>query len=296
MTDRSTTISTRDVAALGIGLIAVSFSAILIRLCSSPPTQIAFYRLFGAGLVFLVVVLVRNRSFAIERRDLRIALAAAVLLATHFYFWIASLFMTSINSSVVLLAVMPLFALVLQRLILRTRITRRNVLSLMLGLTGAAILAGGDLLHGGELAGVGDLYALFSASMAAAYLFTGSFRRGPLLPYLTIVYLTAGVLLLGVALIRGDGLVPLASRDWIWFALLAAVPTLIGHTMLNRSATVFPSYVVNLSVLAEPLLTAFWAWLVFSEVVTTNVLAGATFIFLAVVMEVVPGSHRPARA
>ncbi len=287
--------SSRNVVALGTGLLAVSFSAILIRFCSAPPTQIAFYRVLMAGGVFLGWSLLRHGRIPLSKRDLGIAAAAAVFLAAHFYLWIGSLFLTRINSSMVLLSVQPLFALILQSVFLRTAIVRRNVFSLVLGICGAAILAGGDFLHGGELAGRGDLYSIISAAMAAAYLFIGSFRRAPLIPYLGTVYSLAGVVLLGAALVQGDPLVPGRRIDWLWFALIAIFPTLIGHTMLNRAMKFFPGYVVNLSVLVEPILTGIWAWLVFGELLTRNVVLGGLLIVGAVAVEAIPRPVIPSQ-
>src|SRR5512140_3437178 len=134
----------RKHASLALALLAVSTSAILIRLCDEPPAQISMARLAGAGVVFLLWELLTRRSLGMPARDWLVAAIAAAFLAGHFYFWISSLFMTSINSSVMLLATQPLFALILQHLLLHDKITKRNFLSLFLGLAGCAVIARGD--------------------------------------------------------------------------------------------------------------------------------------------------------
>lgn len=128
--------------------------------------------------------------------------------------------------------------------------------------------------------------------MAACYLLAGSYRRSPLIPYLGTVYLSAGTMLLLVTIVAGERLTPSRSIDWLWFALLTVVPTLIGHTMLNRSTRHFPTYVVNLSILAEPILTGLWAWLLFREAVTKHVVLGGAVILAAVAIEFIPRSIR----
>lgn len=281
------------IASLTIALLAVSVSAILIRLCISPPTTIAFWRLLMAGAVFLAWSAATGQ-WRLSRRDLGIAFVAAIFLAAHFYLWIASLFMTSINSSVVLLATQPLFALVLQVIFERVPAAARNILSLVGGLTGAAILAHGDFLKGG-LAGKGDLYSIAGTAMVAVYLLVGTKRRGALVPYLGAVYTMSGLMLALVAAVSGDTLVAARPIDWLWLALLAAVPTLLGHTLLNRAMQHFPSYAVNLSILVEPLLTSVLAFFVFSEVPTGNVILGAALIIAAVLVELL-GGRKEARA
>jgi len=272
------------IASLTVALLAISVSAILIRLCISPPTTIAFWRLLMAGAVFGLWTIATGGP-RLSRHDLGVALVAAFFLAAHFYFWIASLFMTSISSSVVLLATQPLFALVLQVIFQKVPATGRNLLSLAGGLAGAAILAHGDFLRGG-IAGRGDIYSIVSAAMAAAYLFTGMRRRCALVPYLAAVYTMSGLMLVATGVASGDALLASRPIDWLWFALLAAVPTLLGHTLLNRAMRHFPAYAVNLSILVEPLLTSVLAFFVFSEVPTGNVVLGALVIIAAVVIEV----------
>lgn len=273
--------------SLSIGLLAVSTSAILIRLCDEPPSQISLARLAGAGAVFLLWELLTRRSLGMPRRDWLVAAIAAAFLAGHFYFWISSLFMTSINSSVMLLATQPLFALILQHLLLHDRITRRNFLSLFLGLAGCAVIAGGDF-HFSREAFLGDMYSVISAGMVACYLVCANYRRGRLVPYLGTVYSFAALILLGVVLARGEPLLPHRQIDWLWYALLVIVPTLVGHSLINRAVDHFPTYVVNLSVLVEPLLTAVFAWIVFGEVMTKYVWAGGAMILASVATEFWP--------
>jgi drug/metabolite transporter (DMT)-like permease len=274
----------RHVASLAAGLVAASISAILVKLCVSEAPVIAFYRLLGAGAVFLLFELLRKRSIRVEARDVAIAAISAFFLALHFYFWIRSLFMTSINSSMMLLSAQPLFALILQPLVLRSPIRPRNLLSLLIGMAGIAVITGGDL-HVSALAGRGDLFALFSAAMAACYLMTGSFRRSPLIPYLGVMYSLSGLMLLTFSLVTRGALTPARPIDWLWILLIVIFPTLIGHTLLNRAMAHFPSYLVNLSVLTEPVLTAILAWFVFRAVVTPPVWLGGALIVGAVVVE-----------
>lgn len=281
-----------DAGLLAIALLAVSFSAIFIRFCESSPEKIAWYRLLGAGLIFLLWEILTRKRLQICFHDLKIALLAGLFLALHFYLWISSLFLTTIHSSVVLLATQPLFALLIQLALGTAAVSGRNVISLSGGLIGAFILARGDFLAAGST-GTGDLYAIASAAMAAAYLVTGASRNGRLIPYLTVVYLSGGCLLLGPTLIGGAGLLPTSSSDFLWFALLIAVPTLTGHTLLNRSTRVFPAYLVNLSILSEPILTGLWAWLLLAEPLSAHTLLGGAVIIVSVAVEFVPGPGAP---
>jgi drug/metabolite transporter (DMT)-like permease len=278
--------------SLSLALVAVSVSAILIKLCVSEPTLIAWYRLIAAGAVLLAWELAKRGRIEVDRHDVGVAAVSAFFLAGHFYFWIESLFMTTINSSVMLLAAQPLFALMLQPLMTRVPVRARNVISLLIGLAGVAVITRADL-HQSQLAGKGDLYAIISAAMAALYLISGSRRRSRLIPYLGVMYTLSGLMLVAFALVTGKAMLPARNIDWLWLLLLVIVPTLIGHTLLNRAMHHYPSYVVNLSILSEPLLTSLFAYVVFGATPSASFWIGGLLVMGALIVEFLPGGAPP---
>ena len=56
-----------------------------------------------------------------------------------------------------------------------------------------------------------------------------------------------------IALFRGVPLAPQPSRELAIFAALALGPMLLGHTGMNWALKFLPAYVVNLTVLGEPI-------------------------------------------
>jgi hypothetical protein len=91
----------RPALVLVVALAAVSWSAILVRLCEAPALAIAFWRLLFATLATSLLAL-RRLGAGEVRRALGggRAAAAGVLLAAHFASWIRSLELTRISSSV----------------------------------------------------------------------------------------------------------------------------------------------------------------------------------------------------
>src|SRR5947209_4663990 len=80
-------------ALLAAGVIAVSFSAIFIRLAHAPPLAMAFWRnLIGTALVLPPALALHREAFrALSRRQVLIAALSGALLAGHFATWIPSL-------------------------------------------------------------------------------------------------------------------------------------------------------------------------------------------------------------
>lgn len=100
--------------ALAIGVIAVSTSAILVKVAASPSSVIAFYRLLFSVLFMMPLFLLKyiGEIRHITRRDWLYSIVAGLFLAFHFILWFESLNFTSVASSTVLVTLQPIFAFV----------------------------------------------------------------------------------------------------------------------------------------------------------------------------------------
>ena len=98
-------------AVLGVGILAISTAAPLIKLVPDvPPLVVAAFRLGLAALILTPLSLVRLRTAggSLSVPDLWAVGAAGLCLALHFAAWIASLRYTSVASSVALVTMNPL--------------------------------------------------------------------------------------------------------------------------------------------------------------------------------------------
>ena len=245
-----------------LGVVAVSFSAILIRLTQSPSLVVAAWRLMLASAALVPWSLARGRG--LSRRGLLLSLLSGAFLALHFAAWIESLRHTTVASSVVLVTTNPIFV-GLFSLALGEPPTRALWQGIALSTLGGVLIGWGDFaLRGSAL--WGDLLALVGAVMASGYLLVGRRmrRHGELLPYVATAYGTAALLLLAaMSLFSGEKL-PLRA-DWLWIGLLALGPQLLGHTSFNRALRSLPASAVAVAILGEPVGAALWAYLVFGE-------------------------------
>jgi drug/metabolite transporter (DMT)-like permease len=265
------------VLGLSVALFAVSWSAILIRLCDAPALAIAFFRLLFATLGTLPLAM-RAR----ERRDFRPAalwspaLLAGALLAAHFAFWIRSLEMTSVASSVLLVNVHPLLSGFAARRWLGDPLGAGSVAGLLLALGGTAVTAAGDWSRGGSHL-TGDLLAVGGAIAVAGYMLVGRSvrRRLGLGAYLTAVYAVATVALGAACLVGEVPLLALPPSAYGWILLMAAGPHLLGHNLLNWAVRRLPAHVVQAAVLGEPILASCYAAWIFGEKPALSWYAGA---------------------
>lgn len=255
---------------LALAVFGISWAAPLIRLSSAPPLVIAGWRLVIAESVLLVLLLWRGDWRAWRRlssRDHLIAAGAGGMLALHFWSWNASLQYTTVAASVVLVNLQPAIVAAGSVLLLHESATRRQVVGLAVGILGALLVATPAILSPEAAVGLatrapfglpprifGDLLALAGAITAALYYLAGRRLRATLdlVPYVALVYGWCTLVIVLLAVSRGDPVWPYGGRDWAIFAALAAGPMLLGHTGMNWALKHLPAHVVNLTVLGEP--------------------------------------------
>ena len=246
-----------------LAVLGVSLSGPLVRLSGAHPLAIAAWRL-GFSLIVIAVALLLTGEWRqlrrITRRELTIALGAGTMLALHFWSWNSSVALTSVAASVVLVNTQPIVVALLSAVWLREAPSRRQWIGIGIAMLGALIVAypdlAGDALDGRAhpRALLGDLLALCGALTAAIYFVAGRRLRATLdlWPYVGLVYGTCLLVLLAFAALAGAPLAPQPPRELAIFAALALGPMLLGHTGLNWALKHSPAYVVNLTLLGEP--------------------------------------------
>lgn len=102
---------------------------------------------------------------------------------------------------------------------------------------------------------LGNLLAASAAVTAGIYYTIGRHLRGRygIWAYVGLAYSACAVTLVAAALLTGTALTPQPPRELAIFAGLALGPMLLGHTGMNWALKYLPAYVVNLTVLGEPI-------------------------------------------
>lgn len=285
--------------ALGVGVSAMSWSAILIREAAAPALVIAASRMVLAGVPMGTLALVQHRRSPQTLSTSSIALIAlsGVFLAAHFAFWIASLERTSVATSVVLVAAQPLYVALLAPFFLRETIDRRVWAALLIAMLGVLLMAGEDLGDGASTI-LGDVFALLGGIFAAGYFMVGRRVRPhvPWLQYVGTVYPISAVVLVAAALVAGDPFTGYTAKTYLMIALLALGPQLIGHSSINWSLAVLPAIIVSLAILLEPLGTTALAVVILDEMPTTFELIGGTLVIIGVYFALRPGAEERLEA
>jgi drug/metabolite transporter (DMT)-like permease len=278
----------RSLVPLGllVGITAISTSPVLVRLAHLPALSLAFWRcLAGALLLAPFALWPRRRRPALERREVGRLLAAGAFLAVHFALFNASLSFTTVASAAVLVSASPLFV-GLGAALIGEPPSRRAWVGIGLATAGAAVIGLGDVadVDLGPRALLGDAMAFAGAATFAGYLLLGrSIRqRLPVAAYATSVYGTAALLLLPACLLTGAALGGYPATSWLVVAAVIAGPQLLGHTVFNGLLATVTATVVAVVTLTEPLGASLLAWVVFAEVPSVWLFAGAPLVLAGV--------------
>lgn len=269
-------------AVLAIGVIAVSASAIFVKLTTAPSGVTAFYRLFFSVLFMLPIFLGRHISELrlITKKDWLFSAIAGILLAFHFILWFESLNYTSVASSTVLVTLQPIFAFVGTFIFFKEKLSWKAILSGIIAVAGSVIISWGDFRISGA-ALFGDILALIACALVTAYLLFGQDvrKRVSLITYTFVLYFMSSVTLFIYTVAVGEPLFSYPASDWIYFILLALIPNLLGHTLFNWSLKWLSTSTISMAILFEPVGATILAYYLLDEyVLWTQILGGIIVI------------------
>jgi drug/metabolite transporter (DMT)-like permease len=253
---------------LALGVFAVSWGAILVRLAAVPALVVGAYRLVMASLILTPLAWSRNGEELrrLSRRDLSLILVSGLFLGMHFATWISSLTYTSVASSVVLVNTAPLFVGLAMHFVFREQLSSQMVAGITLATLGGAIIGWDDFRVSGW-ALWGDILAVLGAMGLAAYFLIGRDlrRRLSLLTYITPTYWTAAVVLTAAMLCSRQNVAGYPLRAYVIILLMAIGPQVIGHSSFNWALGYLSPAFVTVSILGEPIGSSILAHVVLGE-------------------------------
>lgn len=288
--------------SLLIAIFAVSTSSIFIRFAQTdgaPSLVIAALRLTIATLLLAPLALTRHRAEiqTLTRQQIVLGMVSGLFLAVHFATWISSLEYTSVASSIVFVSTGPLWVALLSPMLLNEKLTRAAIVGLGLAILGGAVIGLSDacVLQNGlqcpQLGQIldgramrGNFLALAGAWAVSGYLIIGrKLRAGmSLIPYIFLVYGMAAAALIVIMFAAGQSPLGYAPGTYGWIFLLAAVPQLIGHSTYNWLLKRLSATLVAVTTLAEPIGSAFLAFIVLDEIPKAPVVVGGLTILAGI--------------
>ena len=246
-----------DLIRLGLGIIGIGTSGPLIAMSTMPVLTLIFWRNLGGSLVTLPFALRHQR----DKAGVKWAVIAGVVLALHFVGFFLAMRMTTVAAGTALVALQPIFAALFVKLA-GGHIPSKAWLGMIVSFAGVLLVVGVDLQISFK-SFLGDLAALISAALAAAYMIAGSKAQRTLetTTYTTICYFICSMTALPMALIAGNEIFSFSAKEW-WILLgLILGAQLLGHSMFNSALKRVSPAVVSLIVFFEvPVSAVLAAW------------------------------------
>ena len=272
-----------DLIRLIIGIFGIGSSGPLIALSAMPVPTLIFWRNLGGSLMTLPFAL-RHK---LDRTGVKWAVLAGIVLAVHFVGFFLSMRMTSVTAGTAIVATQPIFAAFFVKLT-GGHIPTKAWLGMLISFTGVLVVTGIDLQLD-RRSFLGDLAALISGALAAAYMLIGSRAQQTLATtsYTTICYFVCAMTALPMALLSGYDIVGFALREW-WILLgLIIGAQILGHTMFNMTLKRVSPAVVSMIVFFEVTVAAIVA-MVFDigKQPTLSIIPGVILILLGCILVV----------
>ncbi|MDN3516166.1 DMT family transporter [Aquisalimonas lutea] len=269
-----------------VGVIALSFDALLVRLAMAEGATVIFWRgLLMAVSMTMVLRLWRGEwAWQCVARAGWAGWATSAGFAATLLLFVLAVLNTRVANVVVILSAAPMFAALLSGIFLREWVPPRTWVAILLCLVGIVLVFGGSVDFGGW---VGDLFAL-GAALAAGTNFT-LLRRTPGVDRMAIVAGGGAIGCLLALPFASPAAVPAAGVAALAVMGLIQMPMALG--LMGEATKYLPSAEVSLFLLVETVLGTFWVWLFLGEEPPGATLLGGGLILLTLAAHAGYGLH-----
>jgi len=254
--------------AISVSVLSVSFAAIFIVSIDAPALSISFYRLLFTTLIISPYVLFykkrRNELSSLSRKNIILMIGIGIILALHFAFWITSLKLTSVASSVILVTAHPLLVGPVSHFFLKEKLSFVNYIGIILSVFGVIILVYGNY---GFALGIdtlqGNILAILGGVAAGFYILGGRKLRKTVSigSYVIVVYSVGTIVLFCICILFNAPLIKISLFDLGVIILMAIVAGIFGHTLYNWSLQHIRASVASVVLLGEPIGSSILAFL-----------------------------------
>lgn len=246
---------------------------------------VLFYRYFLAFLILGTLLLFKKEPMRLQGRQfLSIAGLGVLFVVSSITLFFSFLYMAAGLASTMLF-VYPVMVAVLMALFFKERVTPITVTSIVLALSGIALLYKGD---GGEtLSGVGVSLVMASSLAYAIYIIAVNRLKFKISSQVLTFYVLAvgTAVIVGMSLVTGDHIVLLHGlKQWSCALLLAVLPTVLSLVFIAIAIREIGSTPTAIMGALEPVTALIIGILIFGEAFSLRLGVGIILILTAVTL------------
>lgn len=264
--------------ALLLGAVFIALSPIFVRLSEAGPTATAFWRVALA----LPVLWIFFRGPLKGPR--LIFFAAGIAFAGDLFFWHQSIRFTSVANSTLLANLASIFVTLAAWALWREKPRPLFLVALGLALAGVALLVHTSLSFSAT-ALLGDALGVVTAMFYAWYILAvkGLRDRGAAtLQVMAVTSTLTAAILLPIALATGEPMLPASAYGWWILIGLALISHAAGQGLIAYALAHLPAPFSSVGLLLQPVVAAFFAWVLLSEPLVALQIAGGLIVLAAI--------------
>lgn len=274
-------------AALFIGVLILSSSAILTDLADAPGSVVSFYRMaIGTAVLTIPFALrARGRNISLKSKGLWLAVLAGAFFGLDLAAWATGITHAGATIPTLLGNMAPVVVGLGAWLIFKEKLH----IGFWLGL--AVALAGVIAVLNLNLSGVmgvdaGALFGLLSALFYGSYLLVVQKGRDNLdaVSFFWIAAFSSTITLLILVFILGDPLTGYSSFSYWNFIGLGVVVQGVAWLLINYAQGFLPASIIAPTLLLQPVLTPFLAGPILGETFTTQQWLGGATVLLGIII------------
>jgi len=265
-------------AALLFGATCIALSPIFVRLSEVGPTATAFWR------VALAVPVLWVFAFQSLKGPKLLFLGAGIAFAGDLAFWHTSIKLTSVANSTLLANLASIFVTLAAWVLWREKPRALFLVALGLALGGVALLVHTSLSFS-STALLGDALGVVTAMFYAWYILAvkGLRDRGAAtLQVMAVTTTLTALILFPVALATGEPMLPSSAYGWWVLVGLALISHAAGQGLIAYALAHLPAPFSSVGLLLQPVVAAFFAWVLLSEPVVALQIAGGLVVLAAI--------------
>lgn len=272
---------------LFLGALAISFSAVFMKLVAVGPTAAGFYRMLFGGLLLAALLAWRGERLRLGRASPWVWAAAAAF-ALDLVLWHRSILAVGTGLATLLANFQVFLVAMVSVFWLGERGGWRLVVAVPLALLGLALIVGADPAALEPQQRVGIALGLGTAICYAAYILTLRSARAAgdasATALITAISLATALLLAGAVPLAGESFAIPGVRDLGLLVLYGLIGQVLGWVLISRAVDRVPVSRVALVLLLQPVFAYLWDLAFFGRWFSPTEVAGAVLALLAIYM------------
>ena len=227
----------------------------------------------------------QRRTYSLARRDILPLYGIGCIMGLHWVTFFYSMQVSGVAIGMLALYTYPMMIVFLEPLFSRQRLQVMDVGLALVVLVGIAIMAYDELRLANYSVLWGGFIGVISALLFAIRNLLQKYHLKHISSETSMLHQLIAIALMLLVFVDYSALPTLPQRDVVLLLLLGLLTTATAHTLLVMAFKYLPAKTVAMIGCLQPVLGAFFAWLVLGEIVSIAVIIGGAVILAVAVYE-----------